>query len=103
MPNLAFILQAFGFAVRLVLLPPKAASFQDVRGKDNKLGIPGHNQPLGYHQPSSGNIETVDGFLEPASFFEKYAGKSKAVLFKGACKNFKATKEWNDRTLRCAS
>ena len=100
MPNLAFILQVF--AVHLVSLPK--AAFQDVRGKDNEVGIlPGHNQPLGYHQPSSGNIDIVDGFLEPMSFFEKYAGKSKAVLFKGACKNFKATKEWNDKTLRCVS
>ena len=100
MPSLAHVLQAFAL-LGLVFLP-NISSLQDVEGNDN-VSIPGHNQPLGYHQPSSGNIDLADGFLEPTIFFERYAGKSKAVLFKGAWKNLKATKEWSDKTLRCVS
>eukprot|EP00795_Rhopilema_esculentum_P006839 gene6839-12434_t len=62
--------------------------------------IQGHLQPLGSHQVAEGNVQEINGFLEPLTFFQEFVNKSQAVLFKGACKGFKATRQWNDNFLR---
>ena len=62
--------------------------------------IPGHLQPLGSHQAPIGNIEEIDEFVGPDKFYEEFAKKSRAVVFKRACKDFKATKKWSDEFLR---
>ena len=80
------------------LLFSLCAIFVIVSSKD--VVIPGHLEPLGSHQLPSENIMQVDGFLKPDSFFEMFVKKSRAVLFKGACKDFRAYEMWNDDFLR---
>ena len=65
-----------------------------------KTNIQGHLQPLGSHQDPEGHVQEINGFLEPLTFFREFVNKSKAVLFKGACQRFKATRQWNDNFLR---
>ena len=65
----------------------------------NDVALPGHLMPLGSHQ-AAGTIALVEGFPQPEQFFEIFDNNSEAVVFRGACKNFTATRKWNDEFLR---
>lgn len=52
-------------------------------------------QPLG-KQSTQQPVEEVEGWLEPAQFFNHYVVKGIPVLFKGAAKQFPAYDKWTD-------
>ena len=65
----------------------------------NDVALPGHLMPLGSHQAAD-TIAFVDGFPQPEQFFDMFDKNSKAVVFRGACKDFTATRMWSDEFLR---
>ena len=62
----------------------------------------GHLKPFGFHRPSDGNVEEIEGFPSPRDFYDKYQHMRKPVIFKNAAKELPAFKLWTDDYLRYA-
>ncbi|KAI0221585.1 hypothetical protein LSAT2_027102 [Lamellibrachia satsuma] len=60
---------------------------------------PGHLEPFGGHRPAEGDVDSLDAFPDPKTFFEKYVKVGKPVLFRGAAKGIPAFKLWTDKYL----
>ncbi|KAI0233047.1 hypothetical protein LSAT2_016683 [Lamellibrachia satsuma] len=61
---------------------------------------PGHLLPLGAHRPAEGDVDAVDGFLDPHTFYRDYVVASRPVVFKGAARGIPAYKLWTDTYLK---
>ncbi|XP_078664060.1 bifunctional peptidase and arginyl-hydroxylase JMJD5-like [Branchiostoma floridae x Branchiostoma belcheri] len=57
---------------------------------------PGHLQPLGSHQPPTGQVESVDTIPSPEEFYHRYVAPRRPVILSGAARLFPAYKRWND-------
>ncbi|XP_038078383.1 bifunctional peptidase and arginyl-hydroxylase JMJD5-like [Patiria miniata] len=60
----------------------------------------GHLKPLGWHRVAEPGVDTVDVVPEPGVFFEDYVRKGRPLLMKGAARNMKTFRLWNDEYLR---
>ena len=67
---------------------------------DDSVTVPyGHLKPLGAHRPPEGDIDSLDAFPDPKTFYEKYVKVGRPVVFKGAAKGIPAFKRWTDEYL----
>jgi len=66
---------------------------------DSNVLPPGHMKPFGAHRPAEGDVDSLDAFPDPKTFFEKYLKIGKPVLFRGAAKKIPAFKLWTDKYL----
>ncbi|XP_035662494.1 bifunctional peptidase and arginyl-hydroxylase JMJD5-like [Branchiostoma floridae] len=57
---------------------------------------PGHLQPLGSHQPPTGQVESVDAIHSPEDFYRRYVAPGRPVILSGAARLFPAYRRWND-------
>ena len=60
---------------------------------------PGHLKPLGSHRPAEGDVEVLDEVPHPIDFHERFVKPGKPVLFRGAARNSRAFRLWNDAYL----
>merc|ERR1712159_707696 len=60
--------------------------------------IKGHLRPLGSHAPPVAEIDVIESglFPSPLEFYDEYIVKARPVLLRGAAKQLKAWKLWND-------
>ena len=67
---------------------------------DDSVTVPsGHLKPFGAHRPPEGDIDSLDAFPDPKTFYEKYVKVGRPVVFKGAAKGIPAFKRWTDEYL----
>ena len=59
------------------------------------LGFHGQNLPLG-RQSHAIPVPEVQGFVDPAKFFQEHVIPGQPVVFKGAAKEFPAFQRWSD-------
>ena len=55
---------------------------------------------FGAHRKPEGDINEVDGFLNPEEFFKQYVKPQKPVIFRGAAHNLSAFQLWSDQYLK---
>ena len=67
--------------------------------ESNSTPPPGHLEPFGGHRPAEGDVDSLNAFPDPKTFFEKYVKVGKPVLFRGAAKGIPAFKLWTDKYL----
>ena len=86
---------------RSVVLADGVASSQPPKdSREIKANLRGHLKQLGAHRPAEGFITTVDGFLDPETFYREHVLASKPVLFRGAARQLPAFQRWSDTYLK---
>ena len=59
------------------------------------LGFHGQQLPLGRQSPAI-PVKEIQGFVDPATFFQEHVIPGRPVVFKGAAKEFPAFQRWSD-------
>ena len=89
------------FSTICIALAALAAVVPRVGGEvdDSATAPSGHLKPFGAHRPPEGDIDSLDAFPDPKTFYEKYVKVGRPVVFKSAAKGIPAFKRWTDEYL----